>query len=114
MSLGFASAFQHDDGFEGGLGRADLVKRKNGAQAFAASFPAKQLVLAVVALARLAFGIGGLKTERSGFQRGRTRAVSLFFFAMSQRANQALEPTATAVTPRAGARVAPSAAVAHL
>ncbi|PTY03010.1 hypothetical protein DB347_22710 [Opitutaceae bacterium EW11] len=29
------------------------------------------------------------------------------------RANQSLEPTATAVTPRAGARVAPAAAVAH-
>ena len=28
--------------------------------------------------------------------------------------NQALEPTTTAVTPRAGARVAPAAAVAHL
>jgi hypothetical protein len=112
-SLGFASAFQHDDGFEGGLGRADLVKRKNRAQAFAASFPAKDLVLAVEALARLAFGIGSLKTERSGFQRGRTRAACLFFFAMLQRANQALEPTTTAVTDRAVARSAPAAVAAH-
>jgi hypothetical protein len=31
-----------------------------------------------------------------------------------QRPNQALEPTATAVTPRACARVAPAVAVAHL
>jgi hypothetical protein len=33
---------------------------------------------------------------------------------MPERPNQAPEPTATLVTPRAGARVAPSAAVAHL
>jgi hypothetical protein len=33
---------------------------------------------------------------------------------MKSEANQALEPTTTAVTPRAGARVAPSAVVAHL
>ena len=34
--------------------------------------------------------------------------------AMTQKPNQAPEPTAMLVTPRAGARVAPSTAVAHL
>ncbi len=35
-------------------------------------------------------------------------------YVFSANANQALEPTPTAVTPRAGARVAPAAGVAHL
>ncbi len=50
--------------------------------------------------------------EKAGFQRG----VKTGFIAYPKeiQANQALEPTPTAVTPRADARVAPAAGVAHL
>jgi hypothetical protein len=114
MSFYFSSAFQHDDGFEEEVCRADLVKRENQAQAFAASFPEKMIGFVFGAIAPQVCRFGGLKTELAGFQRGRTRASGLFYFAMSQRANQALEPTTTAVTDRAIARSAPSAVAAHL
>jgi hypothetical protein len=106
--------FQHDDGFEESVGHAVLVRKKVGAQAFAASLQTGSLVWTLGAIARLVYRIGGLKTELAGFQRGRTRADWLSSYAMSQRTNQALETTATAVTDRADARSAPSAAVSHL
>jgi hypothetical protein len=106
--------FQHDDGFEESVGRAEMVRKKVGAQAFASSFPAVSLGLALKAIASLVFAVGWLRAQVFGFQRGRTRANRLSFFAMSQRANQTLETTSTAVTDRAIARSAPSAAVSHL
>ncbi len=106
--------FQHDDGFEESVSRAVLVRKKVGAQAFAASFPAGRLGLDFAAIASLVFAVGALRAKFFGFQRGRTRANWLSSSAMSQRTNQALETTATAVTDRAAARSAPSAAVSHL
>ncbi len=106
--------FQNDDGFEESVGRAVLVRKKVGAQAFAPSFPAVKLGLALKAIAPLVLGVGGLRAQVSGFRRGRRRADWLSSSAMSQRTNQALETTSTAVTDRAGARSAPSAAVSHL
>jgi hypothetical protein len=106
--------FQHGDGSVDPALVVDWLKEKAGTQAFAASFPAVRLGLAVDAIARLAFDIGSFGPERRRFQRGRTRAACLCSFAMSQRANQTLETTSTAVTDRADARSAPSAAVSHL
>ncbi len=106
--------FQPDDGFEESVSRAVLVRKKVGAQAFAASFPAGRLGLDFAAIASLVFAFGGVARQFSVFRRGRTRADWLSSPAMSQRTNQALETTSTAVTDRAGARSAPSAAVSHL
>jgi hypothetical protein len=107
--------FEPGDGFEESVLRVELGRKKAGAQAFAASFnPAVSLGLALEAIASLVFAVGGLRAQVSGFQRGRTRASQLLSSAMSQRANQVLETTTTAVTDRAGARSAPSAAVSHL
>ncbi len=114
MVFAFKGIFQHGDGLVDPALVVDSFKEKVGAQALAASFPAVRLGLVVVAVARLVFGIGSFGAERRRFRSGRTRAASLFSFAMSQRANQALETTSTAVTDRAGARSAPSAAVSHL
>ncbi len=114
MVFVFKGVFQHDDDFEGEVGRVDLVGRKGGAQAFALSLPAGRLGLALSATARLVCRVRGLKTELGGFRRGRTRADQLLSSAMKQRSNQALETTSTAVTDRADARSAPSAAVSHL
>jgi hypothetical protein len=90
MGFCFSARFQHDDGFEDEVGRADLVERKVGAQAFESSFPAGRLGLVFAAIASLVFSVGGAGRRFSGFRRGRTRAVRLFYFAMKQRANQAL------------------------
>jgi hypothetical protein len=106
--------FDHGDGFEESVSLVELGRKKAGAQAFASSFPAVSLGLVLKAIASLVFAVGWLRAQFFGFRRGRTRADRLFFFAMSQRANQALETTTTAVTDRAGARSAPSAAVSHL
>ncbi len=106
--------FQHDDGFEESVSRAVLVRKKVGAQAFAASFPAGRLGLDFAAIASLVFAFGGVARQFSVFRRGRTRADWLSSSAMSQRANKALEPTTIAVTPRADAQVAPATVVAHL
>jgi hypothetical protein len=114
---GFLSAwrlFEHGDGFEESVSRVELGGKKAGAQAFASSFPAVSLGLVLKAIAPLVLGVGGLRAQFFGFQRGRTRADWLSSSAMSQRTNQTLETTATAVTDRAGARSAPSAAVSHL
>ncbi len=114
MSFGFAAVFQHGDGFEDPALVAVRLKERVGTQADAASLPARSQVWTFGAIARQVCRIGGLKTELASFQRGRTRADRLSSSAMSQRANQALETTATAVTDRADARSAPSAAVSHL
>ncbi len=114
MIFVFEGIFQHDAGFERSVGLVDLGRRKGGAQAFASSLPAGRLGLALSATARLVCRVRGLKTELGGFRRGRTRADQLLSSAMKQRSNQALETTSTAVTDRAGARSAPSAAVSHL
>ncbi len=92
----------------------ELLGKKIGTQAFASSFPAVSLGLMLKAIAPLVLGVGGLRAQVFGFQRGRTRANWLSSSAMSQRTNQALETTSTAVTDRAAARSAPSAAVSHL
>ncbi len=114
MVFVFKGLFQHGDGLVDPTLVVDFRKRSVGAQALAASFLAVRLGLAVEAIARPAFDFGSFGPERRRFQRGRTRAACLSSFAMSQRANQALETTSTAVTDRAGARSAPSAAVSHL
>ncbi len=106
--------FEHDDGFEENVSRVEFFGKKAGAQAFASSFPAVSLALVLKAIAPLVFAVGGLRAQFSGFQRGRTRAERLSSSAMSQRTNQSLETTSTAVTDRADAGSAPSAAESHL
>jgi hypothetical protein len=71
MSFCFTSIFQHDDGFEEEVCRADLVKRENQAQAFAASFPAKMIGFVFGAIAPPACRFADLKTELASFQRKR-------------------------------------------
>ncbi len=51
---------------------------------------------------------------RDRYRARRRWHTSSRIYRMKTEPNQALEPTTTAVTPRAFARVAPSAAVAHL
>ncbi len=114
MVFVFKGLFQHGYGLEDPALVVDSLKRSVGAQALAASFPAVSLGLAVEAITRLAFDAASFGPERRRFPRGRTRAACLSSFAMSQRANQTLETTSTAVTDRAVARSAPSAAVSHL
>jgi hypothetical protein len=55
----------------------------------------------------------GKKGDRSGSDCG-SIPFSMSGSDFAHRPNQALEPTTTSVTPRAGARVAPAAVVAHL
>ncbi len=114
MSYGSAAVFQHDNGLVDPALVVEWFKERVGTQAFAASLPAGSQVWTLGAIARQVCRIGGLKTELASFRRGRTRADRFLSSAMSQRANQALETTSTAVTDRAGARSAPSAAVSHL
>jgi hypothetical protein len=65
--------------------------------------------------------VGGLKRDGTNRKNGSMRKFSDKDGAylekwdlLEEKPNQALEPTTTAVTPRAGARVAPSVVVAHL
>jgi hypothetical protein len=106
--------FEHGGGFEESVSRVELLGKKVGAQAFAASFPAVNLGLVLKAIASLFFAVGGLRAQVFGFQRGRTRASQLLSFAMSQRANQTPEPTRIAVTAAVFAPAAPSTRVAQL
>jgi hypothetical protein len=114
MSFFISAIFQPDDGFEESVSVVELGRKKAGAQAFAASFPAVNLGLVLKAIAPLVFTVGGLRAQFFGFQRARTRADRLSFFAMSQRANQTPEPTRIAVTAAAFAPAAPSTRVAQL
>ncbi len=114
MVFVFKGVFQHDDGLVDPALLVEWFKERVGTQAFTSSFPAGRLGLVLAATARLVCRVGGLKTELGGFRRGRTRANRLLSAAMKQRSNQALETTSTAVTDRADARSAPSAAVSHL
>jgi hypothetical protein len=114
MSFGSAAVFQHDNGLVDPALVVEWFKEKVGAQAFAASFPAGRQVWTLGAIARQVCLIGGLKTELASFQRGRTRADRLSSSAMSQRANQSLEPMPIAVTAAAFAPAAPSTSMAHL
>ncbi len=106
--------FEHGGGFEESVSRVELLGKKVGAQAFASSFPAGSQVWTFGAIARQVCRIGGLKTELASFRRGRTRADRLSCCAMSQRANQSLEPMPIAVTAAAFAPGAPSTGMAHL
>jgi hypothetical protein len=114
MGFGSAAVLQHDDGLVDSALFVEWFKERSGTQAFAASFPAGSQVWTLEAIAWQVCRIGGLKTELTSFRRGRTHADRLLSYAMSQRANQALEPMPIAVTAAAFAPAAPSTGMAHL
>ncbi len=114
MSFGSSAVFQHDAGLVDPALLVEWFKERVGAQAFASSFPAGKLGLVLKAIAPLVFAVGWLRAQVFGFQRGRTRADRLSSCAMSQRANQSLEPMPIAVTAAAFAPAAPSTGMAHL
>jgi hypothetical protein len=96
--------------------RASLLTEGFGkAQAEAARFPWRKGAAVCGESSSLIFALAGfIQTARRfflGSARARAARTPAHYF---PEPNQALEPTRTAVTPRADARVAPSVRVAHL